>query len=111
MWAWFKKWWPVLVICGLAIAILDGTLSSLRTCHPVSGQGNQAIQGQKAEECTALAGPILISLQWLVHFLDEHGDILVAIFTGFLALYTGRLWFSTEKLWEATTDAIDTAEQ
>src|SRR5262245_32274637 len=92
----------------MLIAILDGTLSSLITCHPASS--HQPIGGQKPQECPPFMGPVLLTLEWIVAFFDEHGDLAVAAFTAVLAVFTGRLWFSTEKLWNATRMAAERQE-
>ncbi len=110
MFSWLGKWWPVLVLCAFMVAMVDGVLSSLLTCHPVAGYPNQAVQPDKQQNCTALAGPLLASLAAIVHFIDEHGDAFVALFTAVLAIFTGRLWFSTEKLWTATNNAAERQE-
>lgn len=79
------------------------------TCHPQ----NQLTHDSHAQECTALAGPILLTLQWLVEFVDKHGDFAVAVFTAVLALFTFRLYTataglkeSTDKLWKAGEDQM-----
>ncbi len=53
-------------------------------------------------------GPILLTLEWIVDFLDKHGEAVVAAFTAVLAVFTARLWWSTDKLWIATTGAAKT---
>jgi hypothetical protein len=113
--AWLKKWWPVLILCALAIAILDGTLSTLLTCHPLPATPARAqISQQQKENCTALQGPVLISILWLLKTLHTYEGAVTGVFTIVLAVFTGRLWFSTEKLWQATntlaSDAKSTAQ-
>ena len=60
-----------------------------------------------------MAGPILLTLQWLVEFVDKHGDFAVAVFTAVLALFTFRLYTATaglkeltDKLWKAGEDQM-----
>jgi hypothetical protein len=95
------------------LAAFDGTLSSLFTCHPpVSAQsGSGAYSKPNQEECTALRGPILISLTWLLNGLHKYEGAIVAIFTIILAVFTGRLWYSTDKLWGATKNLVEGSER
>lgn len=101
MFEWLKKYWIVLMLVGFLIAILDSTLSTIMTCHPAPNQSGQAIQEQQENECTALRGPVLITLESIVGFLDEHGEAVAGAFTIVLAFFTAALWRSTDKLWEA----------
>jgi hypothetical protein len=108
--SWLKKYWPALIPIALLIAILDGTFSSLMTCHlPVGHQANQSINAENYEQCTAFHGPALLTLKWIVNFIDDHGDVFVAAFTAVLAIFTARLWISTEKLWSVTNESIAVA--
>ena len=108
---WLKKYWIVLLLIAFLIAIVDVTLSSLLTCHPVSNEANQSVSAQKPQECTAFMGPVLLSLEWLVDFFDEHGEAVVAAFTAVLAVFTGRLWISTEKLWKSANETAELARK
>jgi|SRR5579863_164616 len=99
---WLKKYWPALILIALLIAMLDGMISSLITCHPIGTNTSHDNHPQPNQECTALAGPVLLSLFAVVHFTDAHGEAITGVFTIFLVVFTGRLWFSTEKLWNAT---------
>jgi hypothetical protein len=102
-----KRYWPALVLSALLLILLDSVLSSLLTCHPISAQTGSGGDAQKQQQCTALSGPILLSLIAIVDFLDKHGDAVTGAFTIVLAIFTGRLWFSTEKLWGVTRTAAD----
>jgi hypothetical protein len=93
------------------VAMMDGVLSSLLTCHPAGNQANQSVDSEDYQKCTALAGPVLISLTAIVDFIDTHGDVFVAAFTAVLAVFTARLWVSTEKLWTATKDTAERQER
>jgi hypothetical protein len=106
---WLKKYWPALLLSALLIAILDGMISSLITCHPIADQANGTANTQEQEECTALAGPLLLSAAAIVNFLDKHGEAVTGVFTVFLAVFTGRLWWSTDKLWRQTKESVDLA--
>jgi hypothetical protein len=93
----------------LMLAAIDGTFSSLLTCHPKSA--NVGGGAATMEECTALKGPILISLTWLLEGLHKYEGVVTGVFTILLAAFTGRLWFSTEKLWSVTLRSAKTAER
>jgi len=108
---WLKKYWPALVLCGLLLAIVDGAISSMMTCHPIGANTNHGTNAQENQQCTALAGPILTTLAAIVGFLDSHGEAVVGFFTIVLATFTGRLWYSTEKLWNVTLRSAETAER
>jgi hypothetical protein len=103
---WLKRYWPALILAALLIALLDAVLSSLITCQAVGANASGGHSANKQQECTALAGPILLSLSAIIDFADDHGDAITGIFTVALATFTGRLWFSTEKLWNVTNAAV-----
>lgn len=111
MTAWLKKYWPALIASAFLIAILDGMISSAITCHPVGANADHGTNAQENQQCTALAGPILLSLSAIVAFLDKHGEAVVGAFTIVLATFTGRLWYSTEKLWTATSRTAEISER
>jgi hypothetical protein len=99
---WLKRFWPALFAIGFLIAVVDGTISSLATCHPVSEQPSQSAANQKApEECSALKGPILTTLVWTGDIAHKFEGLITAIFTVVLAGFTAALWRSTDKLWDA----------
>ena len=109
---WSKTWWPLVILVFLVVAVIDGTLSSLLTCHPVSAQTTSGAYSKPSqEECTALRGPVLISLTWLLTRLHKYEGAVIALFTIMLAVFTARLWFSTDKLWEATRKLAVDAER
>ena len=99
---WLQGWWPALALSLLGLVLLDAVISSLMTCHPISGVAGRAADPQEQQQCTALAGPMLVSSRAVVNFLDDHGEAVTGFFTIVLAIFTGRLWFSTEKLWQVT---------
>jgi hypothetical protein len=109
MMGWLKRYWPALVVVAMMLAVLDSVLSSLATCHPITNQASSGANPQKQQECTALAGPILLSLIAIVDFMDKHGEAIAGAFTIVLAIFTGRLWSSTEKLWSVTNKSVDLA--
>lgn len=109
---WLKKYWAALVLIALLIAILDATLSSLLTCHPASNNpGNAADAEQVKDECTALSGPVLLTIKWLATIAHKYEGLVTAAFTIVLAVFTARLWYSTEKLWHATNTLADDAKK
>jgi hypothetical protein len=92
-------------------AVIDGTLSSLLTCHPVGAQtGSGANEQQAKENCTALSGPVLTTLGWIAAVTHKYEGLITAAFTVVLAVFTGRLWYSTDNLWKATTELVRGAE-
>jgi hypothetical protein len=103
---WLKKYWLALIASALLLAILDGTISSLMTCHPITDASGHAADAKKAEEeCTALHGPILIGMEWAAHIAHKYEGLITAVTTIFLAIFTGRLWWSTDQLWKSATAA------
>jgi hypothetical protein len=85
------------------LAVMDGTLSSLLTCSPITPGGG----GGAHAECTALGGPVLTTLNAITDFLDGHGEAVTALFTIVLAVFTARLWYSTESLFRVTKVVAD----
>jgi hypothetical protein len=99
IWTWLKRYWPALILCGLLIALLDGVISSLLTCHPIAEKSSHGAKAQEAKEYrTALNGPILISIRWIAHIAHKYEGLITAAFTIVLAVFTGTLWRSTDKL-------------
>ena len=108
---WVKTYWPAVALGLMVLAVIDATLSSLLSCHPISANpGGGTYSKPNQEECTALNGPILVSLAWLLKGIHKYEGAFLAIFTVVLAIFTGRLWYSTEKLWGATTELVKGAE-
>jgi hypothetical protein len=109
---WLKTYWPVAILALLMLAVVDGTLSSLLTCHPTVGAntGNGTNQQQAKEYCTALDGPVLVTLRWVARITHKYEGLITAAFTVVLAIFTARLWFSTEKLSESTKQLVEGAE-
>ena len=108
---WLKKYWPALALSLMLGVILDATISSLITCHPVGADPGGSTSQQQHQECTAFAGPIFLALIGFLDFLDKHGEAVTGVFTIVLAVFTGRLWFSTEKLWQVTERSLTTLER
>jgi len=74
------------------------------TCHP-SGTHTAADKANQ-EHCNAFHGPILVSLEALVGFFEDHGEAVTAAFTIVLAISTIGLWVSTRDLWTAGENQI-----
>jgi hypothetical protein len=111
MLSWLKQYWLALTLIALLIALLDGMLSSLITCHPAGDKPNQTIGAQQSQECTALAGPVLLSLRSTIDFIDERAEAVVAVLTAVLACFTATLWWSSDKLWRVTNNTLTHAEE
>jgi hypothetical protein len=80
------------------------------TCHPIPETGSHAANAKEAKEnCTALQGPILSSLIWLVHKAHTYETAITAVFTIFLAIFTGTLWWATDGMLRATNETIKLA--
>jgi hypothetical protein len=108
---WLKTYWPVAILVLLMLVVIDGTLSSLLTCHPISANPSGGADTKPSqEECTALNGPLLVMLTWLLDGLHKYDGVVTGIFTIVLAIFTARLWFSTEKLSESTKQLVEGAE-
>jgi hypothetical protein len=108
MWNWLKTYWPVACLGLAVLAVIDGTLSSLLTCHPIShNPGTGADTQQAKEECTALGGPVLTALTWIAESSHKYEGLITAAFTVVLAVFTGRLWYSTEGLFRVTKIVAD----
>ena len=107
--AWLKRYWPALILSALIVATVDATISQLITCHPVGANSGGGTNQQQNQECTALAGPVFLTLAGFLHFLDHHGEAVVGVFTIVLAVFTGRLWRSTENLWQVTNESLSLA--
>jgi hypothetical protein len=109
---WLRTYWPVAILVLLMFAIMDGTLSSLLTCHPaVSANPNGGADHQQAKEyCSALNGPILTTLRWIGGITHKYEGLITAAFTIVLAVFTARLWFSTEKMSDSTKRLVEGAE-
>jgi hypothetical protein len=103
---WLKRYWAALILSALMLAMFDAVISSLITCHPIGANSGSGANSQKDQQCTALAGPIFLTLVGFLTFLDTHGEAVVGVFTIVLATFTGRLWFSTEKLWNVTNESV-----
>jgi hypothetical protein len=105
--SWLKRYQLVFFVVAYCLAILDVTLSSLATCHPISETGRQAVESQNSQNCSYLHGPFLISLRWLIDFIDQHDGFFVVLFTAGLVAFTAALWRSTSQLWVAGEKQID----
>jgi hypothetical protein len=108
MLSWLKTYWPVVVLGLMMIAVIDSTLSSLLTCHPVGGNTGAGADSQQAKEnCTAFGGPVLATLTWIAEVSHKYEGLITAAFTVVLAVFTGRLWYSTEGLFRVTKTVAD----
>jgi hypothetical protein len=106
-----KTYWPAALLALAVLAVIDGSLSSLLTCHPVSPKtGSGANQQQTEEYCTAFSGPLLSALRGVAEVTHKYEGLITAAFTVVLAVFTGRLWYSTEKLWNVTKIAAEVAQ-
>jgi len=104
-----KRYWPAIILSLALLLILDGTISSLETCHPPP---NGPSTGQNSNEnCTVLQGPLASFVIGLGHFFDTHDKGIVAAFTVILAISTILLWLATLNLYGVGKDQIATSRK
>jgi hypothetical protein len=103
-----KQFWPAIILSLALLLILDGTISSLETCHPP----NSASGGQNSDkDCTVLQGPLISLIIGIGDFVGDHDKGIVAAFTAILALSTIGLWTATINLYKAGKDQLSTSRK
>ncbi len=107
--AWLKKYWPAIVLSIAIVLILDGTISSLATCHPTSGSASSS--KYRNEKCTLLQGPFASLIIGLGDFFETHDKGIVAAFTVILAVSTIGLWIATINLYKSGEKQIGSSRQ
>jgi len=91
-----KRFWPAIILSLALLLILDGTISSLETCHPPP---NSASSGQYSDkDCTVLQGPLISLVVRIGDFVGDYDKGIIAAFTAILAIFTARLWWATRAL-------------
>jgi hypothetical protein len=101
-----RRFWPAIILALALLLIVDGTISSLETCHPPP---NSASSGQNSDkDCTVLQGPLISLIVGIGDFVGDHDKGIVAAFTAVLAIFTARLWWATRAL---VVGAEDTAQR
>jgi hypothetical protein len=98
-----KKYWPAIILSLLLLAILDGTVSSLQTCHPTSAD--------QSGSCSIFRGPLLSLIISAGDFFDSHDKGIVAAFTVILAISTIGLWLATISLFRSGENQIRSSRQ
>ncbi len=103
-----RHWLPVVLSIALLL-VLDGTISWLWSCHPLSHHngGNQ----NRDEECTVFGGPLISLIFGFGNFFETHDKGIVAAFTVILALSTIGLWISTRNLYKGSEIQIRTSRK
>jgi hypothetical protein len=102
-----RKTWPALLLALALVLILDGTISTLLTCHPPDdSKGSHNNQ----ENCTVFRGPLISLISISGDFFEKHDKGIVAAFTVILAISTILLWWSTRQLWETTVISTNRQE-
>ena len=104
-----KRYWPAILLSLALILILDGTISSLETCHPPPNSPSASQDGN--ENCTVLQGPLASLIVGLGHFFETHDKGIVAAFTVILALSTIGLWIATISLYKSGERQIRSSRQ
>jgi hypothetical protein len=103
-----KRFWPAIILALALLLIVDGTISSLETCHPP----NSASNGQNSDkDCTVLQGPLISLIVGIGDFVGDHDKGIVAAFTAILALSTIGLWTSTINLYLSGEKQIRSSRQ
>lgn len=104
-----KRYWPAIVLSLAIFLILDGTISSLETCHPPPNSPSAGQNGN--ENCTVLEGPFISLIIGIGNFVGNHDKGIVAAFTAILALSTIGLWTTTANLYRSAERQIRTSRQ
>jgi hypothetical protein len=102
--------WRAILFFAAMLLVFDESYSLLSTCQPINI--STANYGSDENHCTAFGGIILGSgLTYVVHFLHNYEQELIAGFTIVLAVSTIGLWLSTKHLWETTRSAVELANR
>ena len=104
-----KRYWPAIVLSLALVLILDGTISSLVTCHPPPN-GPSASQNSN-ENCTVFNGPLISLIRNIGTFFETHDKGIIAAFTVILAVSTIGLWLATIGLYKSGERQIRTSRQ
>jgi hypothetical protein len=94
-----KRFWPAIILALALVLIVDGTISSLETCHPPNSASNSQ---NSDKDCTVLQGPLVSLIIVIGDFVGDHDKGIVAAFTVILALSTIGLWTASINLYKAT---------
>jgi hypothetical protein len=92
-----RQYWPAILLSLALLLVLDGTISSLLTCHPPPNGASQSQNSQ--EHCTVFQGPLSSLIVFIGEFFEAHDKGIVAAFTVILAISTILLWDATKNLW------------
>jgi hypothetical protein len=103
-----KRFWPAIILSLALLLILDGTISSLETCHPP----NSTSGGQNSDkDCTVFQGPLASLIFVLGDFFEANDKGIVAAFTVILAISTIGLWTATINLYKSGEKQIRSSRQ
>jgi hypothetical protein len=92
-----RQYWPAILLSLALLLVLDGTISSLLTCHPPLNGASHSYNSN--EHCTVFQGPLFSLIVFLSEFFEAHDKGIVAAFTVMLAVSTILLWDATKNLW------------
>jgi hypothetical protein len=104
-----KRYWPAIFLSLALLLVLDGTISSLETCHPPPNGPGSSQNGE--ENCTVLQGPLASFIVGFANFFETHDKGIVAAFTVILAVSTILLWLATLNLYGVGKDQITTSRK
>jgi hypothetical protein len=103
-----KRFWPAIILAFALVLIVDGTISSLETCHPPNSAGGSQ---NSDKDCTVLQGPLISLIVGIGDFVGDHDKGIVAAFTAILALSTIGLWNASNNLYRSGEKQIRTSRQ
>jgi hypothetical protein len=102
-----RRYWPAIILIVGVLLILDGTISSLETCHPPSNHSGASHDNK--ENCTIFHGPVALLIIGFGNFFETHDKGIVAAFTVILAMSTIGLWTATINLYKSGEQQIKTS--
>jgi hypothetical protein len=97
-----RQYWPAIFLSMALLLVLDGTISSLLTCHPPPNNTSHNQNGH--ENCTVFQGPLSSLIVFIGEFFEAHDKGIVAAFTVILAISTILLWDATKKSIKLASD-------
>ncbi len=94
-----------IVLFVLLLLLVDLWISLVSTCPGIDHQSEN--YQFTPEQCRIFSGPLFPALVWVLRFIEEHHNGVIALFTIILTLSTIGLWLSTRALWRVTRIAAE----
>jgi hypothetical protein len=104
-----RRYWLAIILSIALLLILDGTISWLASCHPLSHYAGGSQNSD--EKCSVFQGPLISLIIGITSFFETHDKGIVAAFTVILAVSTIGLWISTRNLYKAGEVQIHTSRK